>query len=299
MWKELAFFLFLLVGTGAISQERGAGQQQVESGQTTPKTEVDSLRKTRDSVQTSLNPLNAASASAGSKEGQGQPRDSVGVDTFSKSKAIEDSRGAKFMIIEGDTVPREFIGLEEVMILERLKFTNLEERRRYLILKRRTHKVFPYAKLASERLVELSDRLEKIESKRDQKRYIRIVQDYIEGEFKEELKKLTRSEGQILVKLIHRQTGGTTFDLIRDLRSGWNAFWYNTTASLFDISLKEEYHPQEVEEDYLIEDILQRAFQARELEAQPSVLDFDYLELTDHWSQKTPASRSANRLDWR
>ena len=170
-----------------------------------------------------------------------------------------------------------------MIILERLKFDSLEDRRRYLILKRKTHKVFPYATLAADRLVELNARLERLDSKRDQKRYIRIVQNYIEGEFKDELKKLTRSEGQILVKLVHRQTGITTFDLIKDLRSGWNAFWYNTTASMFDISLKEEFRPQEVEEDYLIEDILQRAFQARELERQPTVLDFDFLELTDQW----------------
>lgn len=298
MWKGLAFLLFLLVGTGAFSQEKGEGQQKVEPKNTPVKTQIDSLGKNQDSMSGSLPSRWQKEISGSDKRGLGHSKDSVAWDTLSIN-TMDDDRHSKFMIIEGDTIPREFIGLEEVVILQRLKFTNLEERRRYLILKRRTHKVFPYAKLASERLVELSNRLEKIESKRDQKRYIRIVQDYIEGEFKEELKKLTRSEGQILVKLIHRQTGENTFDLIRDLRSGWNAFWYNTTASLFDISLKEIYHPQEVEEDYLIEDILQRAFQARELESQPSVLDFDYLELTDHWAEKTPASRSANRPYWR
>lgn len=296
MWKELAFFLFLLVGTGAFSQERGEGQQEVGPQNTTVKTQVDSLGKRQDSMPGGLQHQKELPVSKKSRPGHSEH--SAAADTLSINTNGDD-RPSKFMIIEGDTIPREFIGLEEVMILQRLKFTNLEERRRYLILKRRTHKVFPYAKLASERLVELSSRLEKLESKRNQKRYIRIVQDYIEGEFKEELKKLTRSEGQILVKLIYRQTGETTFDLIRDLRSGWNAFWYNTTASLFDISLKEIYHPKEVEEDFLIEDILQRAFQARELESQPSVLDFDYLELTDHWSEKTPASRSANRPYWR
>lgn len=295
MWKELAFFLFLLVGTGAFSQERGEGQQKVEPQNTTVKTQVDSLGKRQDSMSGDLQHQKETPVSKKSRLGRSE--DSAAADTL-PINTNGDGRPSKFMIIAGDTIPREFIGLEEVIILQRLKFTNLEERRRYLILKRRTHKVFPYAKLASERLVELSSRLERIESKRDQKRYIRIIQDYIEGEFKEELKKLTRSEGQILVKLIHRQTGETTFELIRDFRSGWNAFWYNTTASLFDISLKEVYHPKEVEEDFLIEDILQRAFQARELESQPSVLDFDYLELTDHWSEKTPASRSGNRPYW-
>lgn len=199
----------------------------------------------------------------------------------------QDSLQKEFIIIEGDTIAREYIDLEEVVVLGRLKFDNDLERRKYLILRRKTLKVYPYAKLAAERLVELNSRLDQIKTRRDRKRYTKIVQDYIEDQFSAELKKLTRTEGQILVKLIHRQTGTTTFELIRELKSGWRAFWYNTTASMFDISLKEEFNPAEVEEDYLIEDILQRAFQAKQLEPQPSVLDFEFLELTDKWSAST------------
>lgn len=208
-----------------------------------------------------------------------------------------DTLQKEYMIIEGDSIPREFIDLEEVLILERLKFANEEERRRYLILRRKTQKVYPYAKLASERLVELNSRLDQIKSRRDRKRYTKIVQNYIEEQFSAELKKLTRTEGQILVKLIHRQTGTTAFDLVKDLKSGWRAFWYNTTASFFDISLKEEFHPELNEEDYLIEDILQRAFQNSTLERQPTALDFDFLELTNKWkkpdeSKTSPGVRS-------
>lgn len=189
----------------------------------------------------------------------------------------------EYMIIEGDSIPREMIDLEEVVLLRRLKFDNINERRRYLILRKKTRKVYPYAKLASERLVQLNERLGSMKSKRAKKRYTKIVQNYIEDEFSAELKKLTRTEGQILVKLIHRQTGLTTFDLVKDLKSGWKAFWYNTTASMFDIDLKEEYHPESNQEDFLIEDILQRSFRDNILERQSSKLDFEYLELSDKW----------------
>ncbi len=196
-----------------------------------------------------------------------------------------DTLEKRYMIIGGDSVPVESIDLDEVVILKDLKFENLEERRRYLILRKKTRKVYPYAKLASERLVELNRRLESIENRHDKKKYTKIVQDYIEKQFAEELKKLTRTEGQILVKLIHRQTGTTAFNLIRNLKSGWRAFWYNTTASLFDISLKEEYDPKSNQEDYLIEDILQRSFQNDVLEPQSTALDFNYIELTDKWKK--------------
>lgn len=191
------------------------------------------------------------------------------------------------MIIEGDTIPREAIDLAEVVILKDLRFDNLEERRQYLILRRKTRKVYPYAKMASERLVELNSRLDDIKSKRAQKKYTKIVQDYIEEQFSAELKKLTRTEGQILVKLIHRQTGTTAFNLVKNLKSGWRAFWYNTTASMFDISLKEKYDPENNQEDYLIEDILQRSFNHDILEPQTSPLDFHYIELTDKWRKPT------------
>jgi len=196
----------------------------------------------------------------------------------------EDSLKTEYFIVMGDSVFRESIDLEEVIILNRLKFKSDQDRRTYLILRRKTRKVYPYAKLASERLIELNSRLDQIKSKRQQKKYTKIVQDYIEGEFSGELKKLTRTEGQILVKLVHRQTGVTTYNLVKNLKSGWRAFWYNTTASIFDISLKEEYNPESNKEDYLIEDILQRSFQAKILEPQSSPLKFKFLELTNKWT---------------
>ena len=205
--------------------------------------------------------------------------------TFGQNDTISDSKDddKRYMIIAGDSIVRESIDLDEVLILKRLHFKNNTDRRRYLILRRKTRKVYPYAKLAAERLTSLNERLGSIKSKRDRKKYTKIVQNYIEDQFAEELKKMTHTEGQILVKLIHRQTGITAFELIKELRSGWRAFWYNTTASLFEISLKEEYDPINNEEDYIIEDILQRSFQHNVLEPQPSALDFDFLELTDKW----------------
>ncbi len=192
-----------------------------------------------------------------------------------------------FIILKGDSIIRRTIDLDEVYIFNNLTFRNREEKLRYYILKRKTLKVYPYAKLASERLTELNKRLDQIESKSKRRKYTRLIQKYIEGEFSEELKKLTRTEGQILIKLIHRQTGKTTFCLVKELRSGWRAFWYNTTAKAFKISLKEKYQPENREEDYLIEDVLQRAFAANRLEKQPSALDFDYMQLSNKWTSNT------------
>ena len=84
-----------------------------------------------------------------------------------------------YYIIKGDSIPREFIDLEEVILLNKLQFTSKEDRRRYFILRRKTRKVYPYAKLASERLITMSERLKIIKRKRDKKKYTKRIQKII------------------------------------------------------------------------------------------------------------------------
>ena len=180
----------------------------------------------------------------------------------------------KYIIFEGDTL---LIELNEVLLLKKLKFKTDYDRRYYYWFRKKTLKAYPFAKLAADRLDVLTERLENIKSKRRKRQYTKRIQKYLEGELTQQLKKLTRTEGRILIKLVHRQTGNTSFKLIKELRSGWKAFWYNTTASLFKLSLKAEYDPINIREDYLIEDIFQRAFMDGILEKQPSKLKNVYL----------------------
>ncbi len=212
---------------------------------------------------------------------------SIGSAQIENTKSVDTTGYVQYYIVEGDTIPHEAIDLDEVVILGKLNFKDKLARRKYLILRRKTRKVYPYAKLAADRLTSLNERLTAIESKRKRKRYIKILQKYMEEEFTKELKKLTRTEGQILVKLIYRQTGKTMFELVKEYRSGWRAFWYNNTARLFNISLKEKYDPIEVEEDYWIEDILQRSFQANMLQEQKTALDFSFYDLRNKWGGET------------
>lgn len=200
---------------------------------------------------------------------------------------VKDSTAVEYYVIDGDSIAVSVIQLNEVFLMGKQRFASKDERIRYLILKRKTLKVYPYAKLAADRLVELNARLATLERKSERKQYSKVIQRYMEDEFSAELKKLTRTEGQILVKLMHRQTGETTFELIKELRSGWRAFWYNNTAKVFDISLKREFDPATVAEDFMIEDILLRAFQDGRLVRQNSAFPIDYYALKDKWATKT------------
>ena len=199
---------------------------------------------------------------------------------FSQKNEVLDSIPPNYedyiLVKPGDSITIE---LNEITLLPKQKFTSREDIRYYLWFRKKVFKAYPYAKLASKRLDSLNARLNRIDSKRKRKKYTKQVQKYIEGEFTDQIKKMTRTEGRILIKLIHRQTGKTAFDNIKTLRSGFKAFWYNTTANLFKLSLKLEYQPEIENEDYLIEDVLQRAFQDDKLIAQKSKLDFDFAEI--------------------
>ncbi|MGB0366379.1 MAG: DUF4294 domain-containing protein [Flavobacteriaceae bacterium] len=190
------------------------------------------------------------------------------------------------LLIEGDSIPQYGITLKEVVVFQPLRFKTREELKRYILLRRRVFRVYPYAKLAADRLTVLNDRLNEIESRRGRKKYLKRLEKFIYEEFEEELKKLSKSQGRILIKLVHRQTGSTTFDLVKELRTGWKAFVYQTTASLFSLSLKDQYNPEEVLEDYLIEDILQRAFADQYLMEQPAAIDYDLNALHSIWKEK-------------
>ena len=192
----------------------------------------------------------------------------------------------ELMLLDGDSIPIYGIPLKEVVLFQPLRFKTRLELKRYLILRRKTLKVYPYAKLAADRLTILNERLDNLDNKRSRKKYLKRMEKFIYEEFEQELKKFSRSEGKILIRLVHRQTGTTTYDLVKELRTGWKAFWYETTASLFKLSLKDTFDPEYSFEDYLIEDILQRAFADQYLEEQASSLDYNLDDLYYIWKDK-------------
>lgn len=161
-----------------------------------------------------------------------------------------------------------------------------EERKKMLILKRRVYKTYPYAKMTAEKLVQLNATMSKLKTKKEKKKYFKIVEKYLEEEFEPRLKKLSRKDGQILVKLINRQTGETTFNLIKDYKSGWKAFWSNNTAKLFDIDIKEDYQPFNELEDFYIESILVTAFRQGHLVKQDPAEPIDLKKLATIWKER-------------
>lgn len=128
---------------------------------------------------------------------------------------------------------------------------NLKEHERTV---RAVKKVYPLALDAAQRLEQLEKDLEGLEIKRDRKAYTKALEDALKEELTPLLWKMTRYEGKILLKLLDRETNYTAFALIKDIRSGFTAGFYQAIAKLFGANLKLEYDPKG--EDAILEQIV-------------------------------------------
>lgn len=157
-------------------------------------------------------------------------------------------------VINGDTIP--LINLAPIEIIETLSPEAALRMKAYLKLRRDVLKAYPYARLAATKLKLINDSLAYISNKRLQKKYIKQTEDQLKEDFEKDLKNLTVTQGRILIKLIDRETGNTTYHLVKELRGTFTAFFWQGMARLFGDNLKSEYDPEGA--DVMIEGIVRQ-----------------------------------------
>ncbi len=184
------------------------------------------------------------------------------VDTLSKSLRPNGPLMGQ-LVIDGDTIP--WTVLDEILFVPRPTLNDFQARRQYYLLMKKVKRVYPYVREAALRMDSVNMKLEGIEGRRKRNKYVKEYQKFLEERFEPELRKLTRSEGQILSKLIYRETGTSVYDIIKTYRNGFSARFWSLTAWWYDIDLKKPYDPENDAEDKLIENILVRKFIAGEL----------------------------------
>jgi hypothetical protein len=159
---------------------------------------------------------------------------------------------ARALIIEGDTIWVSEI--DEVYIFPDKKFRNRWQRIRYTRLVHNVKKAYPWAKLAGDLLDEVNVHILTLETEKERKDYIKEVEEELLGKYTDDLKKLTITQGKILIKLVYRETGDTSYDLVAELRGKVSAFFWQALARLFGSNLKMSYDPYG--EDRQIEEIV-------------------------------------------
>jgi hypothetical protein len=97
-------------------------------------------------------------------------------------------------------------------------------------------------------------RLASLKTEKEQRQYIKQVEQEIVDEYEDDLKKLTITQGRILLKLIDRETGETSYELLKELKGSFNAFFWQTLARIFGHNLKSEFDPEG--EDKLLDEIM-------------------------------------------
>ncbi len=155
-------------------------------------------------------------------------------------------------VVNGDTFPMRY--LPYVTIVEEKKFRSDFERRKWQRLKRNVKKVYPYAKLAGSLLNKYQVQLDSVETQRQRKKYFKLIEKELKAEFDDDIRKMTTTQGRILVKLIDRETGNSSYEIVQEFRGNVTAFFWQGLSKMFNQDLKSRYDPHG--EDAEIENII-------------------------------------------
>lgn len=143
-------------------------------------------------------------------------------------------------IYEGDTIP--YVVLPAINCYTDRIFTSEAQRAAWTRIKYNVKKVYPYAILAAAKLKEYDRTLATI-PEGQRAAYAKKTEQELKNQFEAELKGLSQNQGRILIKLIDRETGKTTYDVVKDVRGSFSAFMWQGLALLNNTSLKSEYDP--------------------------------------------------------
>ena len=177
------------------------------------------------------------------------------VSSTAQTTARREGTPVAYRVENGDTV--YYVQMREVVIRARRKFKSAAEERQFWRLVANVKRVYPYAKLAGQKLHELNEGYLAIHSERQRKAYAKKVEDDLKAEFEGELRKLTITQGRILLRLVDRETGNTTYEILQEFRGSLSALFWQAVARVFGSNLKTRYDPSSGE-DKTIEQIIKQ-----------------------------------------
>lgn len=161
---------------------------------------------------------------------------------------------ARQSLYKGDTIL--WIELKPVYVYKPLKFKNKRQQNSYSRLVRNVKKTLPIAKEIKNIIIQTSLTLDTIPTEKERKRYINYMEKYLKETYTPRMKKLTFSQGKLLIKLVDRECNQTSYQLVKSFMGSFKAGFYQTFAALFGASLKKEYDPDNIEDDAITERVI-------------------------------------------
>jgi hypothetical protein len=165
-----------------------------------------------------------------------------GIKLFSQSgDSIRDVLNYRVQIINGDTT--YIANLPPVYLYNIENPTDIKELKKYSKLVHNVRKVYPYAKLFAKEIKLIENELLKIKTKKERQAYIDSTEKRLRTRFEKDLVKMTVSQGRILIKLLYRETGNTSYEILKEMKGSFSAFFWQSVARLFGSTLKSTYDP--------------------------------------------------------
>ncbi|SHF92913.1 protein of unknown function [Chryseobacterium arachidis] len=197
------------------------------------------------------------------------PQELLKTDEFGKKYYYDERQKMRVYEINGETV----IVMDELVLVNKPKFNNQLDRNYYFFLNKKLYRVYPLFTTALQQYRDIQAEMNNLDSKAKRK-YIRDRQNILADQYEKQLRDLTTTEGQIFAKLMNRATGKNVYEIIKELRGGWVAFWWNVKGKVADIDLKEKYDPHANRTDEYLESLLQSNWNSGYLQPYPGAKDF-------------------------
>lgn len=180
------------------------------------------------------------------------PKEKLQKDEIGNVFYYDEKQKARIYEVNGEKV----VVMDELTLLSKPRLDNEADRNYYYFLNKKLNRVYPYFITALEQYNDIQEELAKIDN--DQKRvYAKKRQAQLAAQYETQLRDLTKTEGRIFAKLMNRATGKSVYDIIKELRGGWSAFWWNVKGSIADVDIKEPYAPYTNKQDTFVESLLQ------------------------------------------
>lgn len=197
------------------------------------------------------------------------PPELLKTDEFGNKYYYDEAQKAKIYEINGENV----VVMDELILLNKPRFNNQLDQNYYYFLNKKLNRVYPLFITALSQYQEIQKDIQKLD-KSSQRKYVDQKQKALADQYEKQLRNLTTTEGRVFAKLMNRATGKTVFEIIKELRGGWSAFWWNVKGNIADVDLKEPYDPHKNRSDEFVESLLQSNWNAGYFQPYPGYQNF-------------------------
>ncbi|WP_027377298.1 DUF4294 domain-containing protein [Kaistella palustris] len=185
------------------------------------------------------------------------PKELLKTDELGNLYYYDEGQKARIYEINGENV----VVMDELILFNKPHFNNQLDQNYYYFLNKKLTRVYPLFLTALDQYEDIQDELKDLD-KNTQRKYVNARQNALADKYESQLRDLTTTEGRVFAKLMNRATGKTVYEIIKDLRGGWSAFWWNVKGNIADVDIKEPFDPYRNRTDQFLENLLQSNWNA-------------------------------------